>query len=110
MTIRAVPPEIAALPKVAHLCNYSLKDTFNFGKHTSKRIKIAGVELYIDRTLRYIKWVSESILSEQHKIWQLRIRLWMHMCQVAELGGELIYVQGTDIEASSSNAKTFFHI
>ena len=49
MTIRAVPPEIAALPKVAHLCNYALKDAFIFGKHTSKRIKIAGVELYINR-------------------------------------------------------------
>ena len=34
MTIRAVLPEIAALPKVAHLCNFSLKDTFVFGKHT----------------------------------------------------------------------------
>ena len=30
----------------------------------------------------------------------------MHMCQIAEMEGELIYVQGTDIEASSSNAKT----
>ena len=49
MTIREVPPEIAALPKVAQLCNYSLKDSFIFGKHTSKRIKIAGVELYINR-------------------------------------------------------------
>ena len=49
MTIRAVPPEIAALRKVVHLCNYSLKDDFIFGKHTSKRIKIAGVELYINR-------------------------------------------------------------
>ena len=47
MTIMPVPPEIAALPKVAHVCNYSLNDTFIFGKHTSKRIKIAGVELYI---------------------------------------------------------------
>ena len=49
MAIMAVPPEIAALPKVAHLSNYSLKDTFIFGNHTSKRIKIAGVELYINR-------------------------------------------------------------
>ena len=49
MMIRAVPSEIAALPKVAHLCNYSLKDAFIFGKHTSKRIKIAGVELYKNR-------------------------------------------------------------
>ena len=48
MTIRAVPSEIAALLKVAHLCNYSLKDTFIFGKHTSKIIKITGVELYIN--------------------------------------------------------------
>ena len=46
MTIRAVPLEIAELPKVAHLCNYSLKDTLV--KHTSKR-KIAGVEFYINR-------------------------------------------------------------
>ena len=49
MTIRAVQPKKAALPKVAHLCNYSLKDTFIFGKHTSKIIKITGVELYINR-------------------------------------------------------------
>ena len=49
MTIRAVPPEIAALKKVTHLCNNSLKDTFIFDNHTSKRIKIAGVELYINR-------------------------------------------------------------
>ena len=41
MTIRAVPPKIAELPRVAHLCNYSLKDLF-FGKHTIERIKIAG--------------------------------------------------------------------
>ena len=46
MTIRVVPPEIAALPKVAHLCNYSSKDAFIFGKHTSKTIKIAGVVIY----------------------------------------------------------------
>ena len=51
MTIREVPPKIAALQKVAHLCNYSLKDTFIFGKHSSKRTKIAGVELYINRLL-----------------------------------------------------------
>ena len=44
MTIRAVTPEIAVLPKVTHLSSYSLKDTFIFGKHTSKRIKIAGME------------------------------------------------------------------
>ena len=50
MTIRAVPPEIAAL-SFAHLCNCSLNDTFIFAKHTSKRIKIAGVELYINRLL-----------------------------------------------------------
>ena len=49
MTIRAVHSEIAALPKVAHLCNYSLKDAFIFDKHTSKRIKITSVELYINR-------------------------------------------------------------
>ena len=49
MTIRVVPPEIAALPKVAHLCNYSLKDAFIFGKQTSKRLKTAGVELYINK-------------------------------------------------------------
>ena len=49
MTIRAVPSEIAALPKVAHLCNYSLKDTYIFGKHTAKRIKIASVLLYMNR-------------------------------------------------------------
>ena len=49
MTIRAVPPEIATLLKVAHLCNYPLKDAFIFGKHTSKRIKLAGVELYINK-------------------------------------------------------------
>ena len=30
----------------------------------------------------------------------------MRMCQITETEGELIYVQGTDIEASSSNAKT----
>ena len=48
MTINAVPLEIAALPKVAQLCNYSLKDAFIFGKHTSKKIKIACVELYIN--------------------------------------------------------------
>ena len=51
MTIRVVPPEIAVMPKVAHLCNNSLKDTFIVGKHTSKRINIAGVELYINRLL-----------------------------------------------------------
>ena len=34
----------------------------------------------------------------------------MHMCQIAETDGELVYVQGTDIEASSSNAKTYFNI
>ena len=49
MTIRAVPPEIAALPKVVHLGNYFFKNAFIFGKHTSKRIKIASVELYINR-------------------------------------------------------------
>ena len=49
MTIRAVPSEIAALPKVTHLCNYSLKDTFIFGKHTSRITKKTGVELYINR-------------------------------------------------------------
>ena len=49
MTIKAAPPEIAALPKVAHLCDYSLKDSYIFGKHTFKRIKIAGVDLYINR-------------------------------------------------------------
>ena len=49
MTIRAVRPKKAALSKVAHLCNYSLKDTFIFGKHTSKIIKITGMELYINR-------------------------------------------------------------
>ena len=54
-----------------------------------------------------IKWI---ILSEQHKIWQLRIRGGMHMCQIAGTEGELIYVQGTDMEVNSSNATTFFHI
>ena len=54
-----------------------------------------------------IKWI---ILSEQHSICQIKIRWWMHMCQLAETDGELIYVQGTDIEASSNNAKTCFHI
>ena len=49
MTIRAIPPEIAALLKVAHLCNYFLKNTFIFDKHPSKKIKIAGVKLYINR-------------------------------------------------------------
>ena len=34
----------------------------------------------------------------------------MHMCQMTETEGELIYVQGPDIEANSSNAKTYFHI
>ena len=53
MTIKAVPPEIAALPKVAYLCNYSLRDTFIFEKHTSKRIKRAGVELYINRLFEF---------------------------------------------------------
>ena len=47
MTIKAVLPEIAAMLKVAPLCNYSLKDTFIFGKHTSKIIKVTGVELYV---------------------------------------------------------------
>ena len=47
MTIRAVPPKIAALPKVANLCNYSLNDTFIFGKHTSKIIKLALVIVII---------------------------------------------------------------
>ena len=32
----------------------------------------------------------------------------MHMCQITETERELIYVQGKDIEASSSNGKTFF--
>ena len=50
MTIGAVPPEMATL-SFAHLCNYSLKDPFIFGKHTYKRIKIAGVELYINKLL-----------------------------------------------------------
>ena len=31
----------------------------------------------------------------------------MRMCQIAEMNGELIYVQGSDIEESSSNAKTW---
>ena len=34
----------------------------------------------------------------------------MHMYQIAETEGELIYVHGMDIEASSSNAKSGFHI
>ena len=49
MTIRAVPSEIAALPKVAHLCNYFLNDAFIFVKHTFKTIEITGVEFYINR-------------------------------------------------------------
>ena len=52
MTIRAVLSEVAALPKVAHLCNYSSHDTFIFGKHTSK-IQKTDVELYINK----LPWV-----------------------------------------------------
>ena len=61
MTIKAVQLEIAALPKVAHLCNYSLNEAFIFVNPTSKRIKTAGVELYINSffSLKYIKWLSE---------------------------------------------------
>ena len=46
MTIRAVPPEIAALPNVVLLCNYFLNDTFIFSKHMSKSIKIRRVVIY----------------------------------------------------------------
>ena len=57
MTIRAVPPEIDALPKVEHLCNYSLKNTFIFGKHTCKKKNIRCEVLYKSYalSLKYIK-------------------------------------------------------
>ena len=34
----------------------------------------------------------------------------MHMCPIAEPVGEVIFVEGTDIEASSRNAKTYLII
>ena len=52
------------------------------------------------------KW---NILSEQHKICATKDSM-MNACQIAETEGDHIYVQGKDIEASSSNAKTCFHI
>ena len=66
MTVRAVPPENAALPKVAHLCNYSLPNQELSVLYGGPTLNYGGqLSLYVVNMTRDLAHLQLSDLQDE---------------------------------------------